>query len=66
MKQAAGLSASSGLILRVDEKGMRMTVAEQMAIIKRGTVEILVEKELEEKLAEVAAERRAAQNQGRF
>jgi len=28
-----------------------MTVAEQMAIIKRGTVEILVEKELEEKLA---------------
>ncbi|NJD90463.1 MAG: tyrosine--tRNA ligase [Geobacter sp.] len=27
-----------------------MTVAEQMAIIKRGTVEILVEKELEEKL----------------
>jgi len=29
---------------------MLMTVAEQMAIIKRGTVEILVEKELEEKL----------------
>ena len=29
---------------------MKMTVAEQMAIIKRGTVEILVEKELEEKL----------------
>jgi len=28
-----------------------MTVAEQMAIIKRGAVEILVEKELEEKLA---------------
>jgi tyrosyl-tRNA synthetase len=28
-----------------------MNVAEQMAIIKRGTVEILVEKELEEKLA---------------
>lgn len=27
-----------------------MTVAEQMAIIKRGTVEILIEKELEEKL----------------
>lgn len=27
-----------------------MTVAEQMAVIKRGTVEILVEKELEEKL----------------
>jgi len=26
-----------------------MTVAEQMAVIKRGTVEILVEKELEEK-----------------
>ena len=29
---------------------MGMTVAEQMAIIKRGTVEILIEKELEEKL----------------
>ena len=28
-----------------------MSVAEQMAVIKRGTVEILVEKELEEKLA---------------
>ena len=28
-----------------------MSVAEQMAVIKRGTVEILIEKELEEKLA---------------
>src|SRR5512141_1489025 len=34
---------------------MKMTVAEQMAIIKRGTVEILVEKELEEKLAKSLA-----------
>jgi tyrosyl-tRNA synthetase len=31
---------------------MSMTVAEQMAVIKRGAVEILVEKELEEKLEE--------------
>src|SRR5664279_153001 len=31
-------------------KGVVMSVAEQMAVIKRGTVEILVEKELEEKL----------------
>ena len=29
---------------------MNMTVAEQMAVIKRGSVEILIEKELEEKL----------------
>src|SRR5664280_3903025 len=28
-----------------------MSVAEQMAVIKRGTVEVLIEKELEEKLA---------------
>lgn len=32
-----------------------MTVSEQMALIKRGTVEILVEKELEEKLAKSIA-----------
>jgi len=31
-----------------------MTVAEQMAVIKRGTVEILVEKELEAKLEKVS------------
>ncbi len=30
---------------------MSMTVAEQMAVIKRGCVELLVEKELEDKLA---------------
>jgi tyrosyl-tRNA synthetase len=34
----------------VNKEVVKMTVAEQMAIIKRGTVEILVEKELEEKL----------------
>ena len=28
-----------------------MSLAEQMAVIKRGAVEILIEKELEEKLA---------------
>ena len=32
-----------------------MSVAEQMAVIKRGTVEILIEKELEEKLAKALA-----------
>jgi len=37
-----------------------MSVAEQMAVIKRGAVEILIEKELEEKI------RGASQDQGRL
>ena len=41
-----------------------MTVAEQMEIIRRGAVDILLEKELEEKLEKFGKDRCSIENQG--
>jgi hypothetical protein len=43
-----------------------LSVPEQLAIIRRGAVEILVEAELEKKLEKSLAVRCASEDQGRF